>query len=132
MGKTGREGTNAMATAAAEAEKIADWFEKRLNGTFLILKEEGNDADRVRITVRKTKFWPGMKAADDYVEESRIILIGEGRIDGDGDRHTAAAPLPRESYEIPLGDEFRWEALGDSLKISTARATYIVSPLTAN
>jgi len=66
------------------------------------------------------------------VEESRIILIGEGRIDGDGDRNTAAAPLPRESYEIPLGDEFRWEALGDSLKISTARATYIVSPLTAN
>lgn len=120
-----------MTTTTAGAQEIVHWFQERMNGTFLITKEEDEDADRVRITVRKVSYWPGSAAADDYVEEDRIVLVGEGRIDGDNDRETDAAPLPRNSYEIPLGTDFRFEMQHENLKIVTGRAAYTISPLTS-
>lgn len=106
--------------------EIADWFMGQINTPLVIRKEEQGDVDQVMMTVQKVSFLTGSPDRDDYVEEDRLVLLGDGRIsteDGGG-----AAELPRHSYEIPLGPSFRSEIDERELQVATDRAYYRIVP----
>lgn len=108
------------------AAEVADWFLSQINTPLVIRKEEQGDVDQVHLTVHKVSFLPGHPDRDDYVEEDRIVLQGDGRIAGELD--SAATDLPRHSYEIPLQAGFRSSLEQDGLTLVTDRALYRVTP----
>ena len=108
--------------AAAEAQAAADWFASRIGQPLIITKEEQGDSDQVLMTVSGVSVRRGDTRSDDYVDEDRIVLQGEGQIHPEAGR--AAAPLPRDSYEIPFGPDTRCSATSDELRLSTERASY--------
>jgi len=106
--------------------EIADWLMAQINTPIVIRKEEQGDVDQVMMTVHKVSFLTGSPDRDDYVEENRLVLLGEGRIATEGDG--GAAELPRRSYEIPLGPSFRSEVEERELQVATDRAYYRIMP----
>lgn len=106
------------------AEEIADWLAERIDTPLAIRKEEQGDVDKVLMTLRKVTYLPGDPRRDDYVEEDRIVLSGEGQIQAE----EGAAELPRDSYEIPLRSGFQYLAQGQQLRVTTDRAAYLVTP----
>ncbi|HZG58144.1 hypothetical protein [Paenibacillus sp.] len=112
--------------ADTQVADIADWFMSNIDTPLVIRKEEQGDIDQVRMTVRKVSFLSGSPDRDDYVEEDRLVLFGEGRIATEGDG--GAAALPRDSYEIPLQPGFRCQIDGAELRVATDRAAYHVVP----
>ena len=105
---------------------IADWLMKQIDTPLIIRKEERGDVDQVLMKLEKVSFLPGDPDRDDYVEDDRLVLLGDGRIatdDGGG-----AYELPRHSYEIPLRSDFRSELADGELRLTTDRASYRVSP----
>ncbi|TLS50511.1 hypothetical protein FE782_19290 [Paenibacillus antri] len=106
--------------------EIADWFMAQIGAPIVIRKEEQGDVDQVSMTVQKVSFLTGSPDRDDYVEENRLVLLGDGKIATEGDG--GAAELPRHSYEIPLGPSFRSAIDERELQVSTDRAFYRVVP----
>lgn len=104
--------------------EIADWLMGCINAPIVIRKEEQGDVDQVIMTLQKVTFIPGGPERDDYVEEDRLVLHGDGRIATDGKGGTA--DLPRHSYEIPLSSAFRGSLSEEGLQLNTERASYKV------
>lgn len=107
-----------------QAADIADWLMSRVGRPLVIRKEEQGDVDQVIMTLEKVAYIPGSVDRDDYVEEDRLVLHGDGRIETDG----GAAALPRHSYEIPLPTGYRGSLADDGFSLETERASYRVSP----
>jgi len=107
--------------------EIADWFMEHLHSPLIIRKEEHGDIDQVLMTLEKVSYIPGNPSIDDYVEEDRLVLQGEGRIITDPGMGGASENLPRDSYEIPLQPGFRGTIGEQSLALHTDRASYQVN-----
>lgn len=110
----------------AQIAEIADWFMGQIHAPLLIHKEEDGDIDQVTMTLEKVSYIPGDPRRDDYIEEDRLVLQGEGRIITDGDPGGASESLPRNQYEIPLESGFRRSITDRELVLSTDRASYRV------
>jgi hypothetical protein len=117
------EGVIVMNTQVAE---IADWLMGQINNPLVIRKEEQGDVDQVLMTLQQVVFLPGDPDRDDYVEEDRLVLQGDGRMATDA--NGGAAELPRHSYEIPLDPGFRGSVENNELLLNTERAFYRVYP----
>ncbi|MCI3921417.1 hypothetical protein MO973_24930 [Paenibacillus sp. TRM 82003] len=105
---------------------FADWLMSRVGHPLIIRKEEQGDVDQVRMTLEKVAYVPGNVDRDDYVEEDRLVLHGDGQVATDGGG--GAAELPRHSYEIPLQSGFQGSIENDELTLRTERASYRVYP----
>jgi len=103
---------------------IADWLLSQIDTPLVIRKEERGDVDQVLMKLEKVSFLPGDPDRDDYVEDDRLVLLGDGRIATDDGAHE----LPRHSYEIPLRPDFRSELADGELRLTTDRASYRVVP----
>lgn len=108
------------------AADIADWLMTRIRSTVVIRKEESGDVDQVRMTLSQVSYLPGDPDRDDYVEEDRLVLQGDGVIATNAEG--GAAELPRRSYEIPLRPGFRCAIHPNGLELTTERAYYRITP----
>ena len=106
--------------------QVTDCLMNHMDSQLVIRKEEQGDVDQVFMTLKKVSFIPGDPRRDDYVEEDRIVLHGDGCIATEG--HGGAAELPRHSYEIPLQSGFRTTPDRNGLTVHTGRATYKFMP----
>lgn len=107
--------------------EIADWFMGQLHAPLIIRKEEQGDVDQVFLTLEKVSYIPGNPDRDDYVEEDRLVLQGEGRIVSDPSPAGNSSELPRQSYEIPLQPGFHGKIGEHGLTLRTERASYQVN-----
>lgn len=115
----------------AQIAEVADWLMGRTDETLLIRKEEDGDTDQVEIMLEKVAYIPGDPRRDDYIEEDRLVLQGEGRILTEGAEGIAAESLPRQQYEIPLQAGFRRIIADQELMLHTDRASYHITALPA-
>ena len=107
--------------------QMTEWLLGHVNETLLIRKEEDGDTDQVMLKLQKVAYGTGGPDSDDYVNDDRIILHGDGTISVDGG--TGAAGIPRESYEITLAGNIRGSVQNNELHIQTDRATYRVGAI---
>lgn len=110
-------------------EKATEWIrsQARTHPVFMIRKHEYHDVDEVRMRIDEIELSRNAFAdVDDYVAKQALLLRGEGAFVGQID-----APLPEDTYEIALAEPCLIEQEGSSLRITTHRATYTVTPESA-
>lgn len=103
---------------------MTEWLLGHVDETLMIRKEEEGDVDQVMLELKKVSYGTGDPDSDDYINDDRIILHGEGKVSVNGG--TGAADVPRDSYEIALDGDIRGSVQGGELLIRTDRATYRV------
>jgi hypothetical protein len=106
---------------------MTDWLLGHVNETLMIRKDEDGDVDQVTLQLKKVTYHAAQPEADDYVDDSRIILHGEGRVSIDGGG--GAAELPRDSYEITLAGDCSASVRDNELHINTERASFRLGAL---
>ncbi|WP_248928076.1 hypothetical protein [Paenibacillus hamazuiensis] len=106
-------------------EQLAQWLETCRNRPVHIVKKEQDDVDEVRLTLENAVFARSERSdPDDYVASSALRLHGDGTVTSDG----GDVPLPNGVFEIPLDGHWHSQADGQSLRITTDRASYIITP----
>jgi hypothetical protein len=113
-----------MATTPDEA---VQWIARHRNQPLRIVKREANDRDEIRleldeVEVRRSRRYD----PENYTADEAIVLRGSGLVIADGG---TAAPLPLETYEIPLDVGFTAQESGNGLIITNERADYSISPI---
>ena len=99
------------------------WLKRRINEAVTITKREQEDLDEIRlelddVALRKSKHFD----AEHYARDEAILLRGFGQVISD---HGDPAPLPLDTFEIPLEGKVIAETADDRLQITTDRAQYM-------
>ena len=103
---------------------LMDWLQERTNRVLLIRKREDGDLDRVRMRLDEVGYRPDNRSIDGYADGPVLVLHGNGTILTD----TTEAPLPQDSYMIPLAEFQVARADGGGIDVRTDRAVYSISP----
>lgn len=103
---------------------LMDWLQEQTNGALLIRKREDRDLDRVRIRLDEVGYRSYDLSIDGYTDGPALVLHGSGTIATD----KAEAPLPQDSYVIPLAGFEVARTRGGGIELRTDRATYSISP----
>lgn len=111
--------------AEGKVRTLMDWLQEQTNRVLLIRKREDRDLDRVRMRLEEVGYRPNGRSLDGYAEGPALVLHGSGSIMTDA---AADAPLPRDSYVIPLAGFEVFRADGGGIDVRTDRATYNISP----
>jgi hypothetical protein len=105
--------------------EMTDWLLGHVNQTLIVRKEEDGDVDQVMLELKKVSYTAGQPWLDDYINDDRIILHGEGKVAVD--EGGGAAGLPRDTYEIPFEGGCSGSVRNNELTIRTGRAAYWVT-----
>lgn len=111
--------------AWGKVRTLMDWLQEQTNRVLLIRKREDRDLDRVRMQLDEVGYRPDDRSIDGYTEGPVLVLHGRGTIMTDT---AAEAPLPRDSYMIPLAGFQVARADGGGIDVRTDRAVYSISP----
>jgi len=100
---------------------LADWLEANTDKEIRIRKREQDDTDEVRIGLEGFELsGDRTDAIDDYTKGSALVLRGSGSTATDN----GEAPLPSDTFEIPLEGLAVVSAGDGELVIRTERARY--------
>ncbi len=104
-------------------DQIQKWLDSRKNQVLKITKVEEGDLDKASIRLRQVNLVEH-DDIDDYLSAQALLLMGEGTIKTD----EGSAPLPRQTYEIALTDQWTSESDEKRLRVYTERGTYTIEP----
>lgn len=105
-------------------QTVTEWLEAHRDQTLLITKREMDDLDRVKLHLDNSEFQQPAESEsiDDYTDGVALLLHGEGAVlNGGGER-----PLPQDTFVISMAGLSDAHALGDSLELTTERASYTI------
>ncbi|HUC90831.1 MAG TPA: hypothetical protein VMS09_02255 [Paenibacillus sp.] len=105
-------------------QTVTEWLEAHRDQTLLITKREMDDLDRVKLHLDNSEFQQlaESESIDDYTDGVALLLHGEGAVLNGGGEH----PLPQDTFVISMAGLSDAHALGDSLELTTERASYTI------
>jgi hypothetical protein len=107
----------------ATVKTLMDWLEGQTNNFLYIQKKEDDDLDEVRLQLTEVGYRSDYKSLDGYTDGTALVLHGNGSIE----TGTAEAPLPQNSYVIPIAGLSVSKASEDGVILQTDRAHYSLS-----
>jgi hypothetical protein len=107
----------------ATVKTLMDWLEGQTNNELYIRKTEDDDRDEVRLQLKEVGYRSDYKSIDGYTDGTALLLHGNGSIVTD----TAEAPLPQDSYVIPISGLSVSKVSDDGVILKTERAHYSLS-----
>ncbi|WP_123042345.1 hypothetical protein [Cohnella candidum] len=103
---------------------LMDWLQSQTNHSIMIQKKEDDDLDEVRLQLHEVGYRPDHRSIDGYTEGTALVLHGKGTIVTDLEE----APLPGDSYVIPIAGLTISKASEDGVILRNERAHYALSP----
>ncbi|WP_047151061.1 hypothetical protein [Aneurinibacillus tyrosinisolvens] len=104
-----------------EVSQLKDALDAWCGQTLLITKEEDGDTDSTILQLDEVVVKEREETVDDYIPSRSLLLKGNGSVRSET---AVAAPLPYESYEIPIEEIYESELGAADVQIVTDRARY--------
>lgn len=102
---------------------LMDWLQGQTNRAIFIQKKEREDLDQVRLQLWEVGYQADYKSIDGYADGTALVLHGSGTIVTDSEE----APLPEDSYVIPIDGLSVSKASDGGVIMRTDRAHYSIS-----
>ncbi|HKM43621.1 MAG TPA: hypothetical protein VJZ70_06475 [Limnochordia bacterium] len=102
-------------------DKLQQWLQENKDRVLNIRKEEDGHQDRVTIRLRDVDM-VRHQDTDNYLSDQALLLRGEGTVSTE----SGMAPLPSDTFEISLTDQWSVALNHRSLQLQTERGHYSI------
>ncbi len=102
-------------------DKIQQWLQDNKDRVLTIRKEEDGHLNKITIRLQDVDM-VHHQDTDDYLSDQALLLKGEGTVSIDG----GTAPLPSDTFEISLTDQWSASSNHRSLQLQTERGNYSI------
>lgn len=103
--------------------RIYEWLESRRDTPLLITKTEQGDVDRVRMRLASAGVHEPKSSPDGYTDGTVLYIRGEGTVLSDIEE----APLPQDTYVIPVTGLVDAQIDHGSVRLRTERGEYAIA-----
>ena len=103
--------------------RVSEWLDSHRDEPLLITKTEQGDVDRVRMRLASAGLHEPQSSPDDYTDGTVMYLRGEGTVLGDSEE----APLPQDTYVIPIAGLSDAQVEHGGVRLKTERGEYAIA-----